>query len=135
MSHRNLAPGIPIAGNRNARIPAPIKDASQLLRTDCDRAMSRKRWPGVARLAQTRTLQVTSGRGPGRDRLAHVHRELTVLLSELQIEFALFAVGGELGNQLAFGCERLEPFQPVLKFCHRRVPIKRLKDTQPKPGK
>ncbi|AHY50285.1 hypothetical protein BJS_03128 [Bradyrhizobium japonicum SEMIA 5079] len=72
-------------------------------------------------------MQSASGRGLGRDHLPHINRQLTVLLREFQIELALGAVGRELGDQLAFGGERLEPFQPVLKFCHRRVPIKRLK--------
>lgn len=85
-----------------------------MLRTDCSRLQA-------AALVATRS-----------PRLA---RKLIIVLGELEIEFALGAVGGELGDQLAFGRERLEPFQPVLKFCHRRVPIKRLKDDQPKPGK
>ena len=52
-------------------------------------------------------LQPASGRSLGRDRLAHLRCQLTVLLRQLQIELALAAVGGELGNQLAFGGERL----------------------------
>ena len=92
------------------------------------------RMPGIQLRSDCR-LSARSGCGLGRDCLPHIHRQHAVLLRKLQVKFALPAVGGELRDQLAFGGERLEPFQPVLKICHRRIPIKRLKDDKPKPGK